>query len=143
MVLAIVLLFTFSSLAYVAVGIFGGPQQQQFQPLNNFVVEGDVDPYTQSVYIQNYFTFLKYYYNESAPVYIDTLPAILRTNTGEMQLFVVKIPDTQTYASVEKINGRQDIDYPDEEKIMAALCNSLVATPSECSLFFLNMTVSA
>lgn len=137
MVLVIVLLFTMSSAAFVVTGLTGGASGQEFKPLDGFVHGKEPDAYTESVYIQNGFTFLKYYYKSSAPDYLDSLPYSFPANNGQPQIFVVKIKGEEDFASVSNANGVQEIREPDQKKITEALCSSLLATPVECSLMLL------
>lgn len=145
MVLGIVLTFTLSSIAFVVTGVTGSITQQQFKPLQGFVLEGDVDPYVESVYIQNGYTFLKYYYSSQAPEYVNTLPETFTTKTGEVQLIVVKTRSPEDFATISNINTNREIKNVTQESIISALCDSLLVTPVECTFIALqnqpNLTV--
>ncbi len=133
MVLAIVLTFAFSSIAFVVTGITGSVTQQEFKPLASPVVDGEVDPYTESVYVQNGYTFLKFYYSNTVPSYINDLPSAMTTANGETQLIVVKIQSTDDLVSISNLDGAVEVKNVTQENIVDTLCKSLIATPIECT----------
>src|SRR3989338_6548477 len=133
MVLAIVITFTFSSIAFIVTGITGSATQQEFKPLASPVVDGEVDPYTESVYIQKGYTFLKFYYTDSVPQYINDLPSAMATTNGETQLIVVRMQSTENFAAISNLNGAVEVRNTTHGNIVDALCKSLMATPVECT----------
>lgn len=137
MVLAIVLTFTLSSVAFVVTGITGSASNQQFEPLQGFVIDGDIDTSVESQYIQNGFTFLKYYYSSGVPDYVNGLPDSFATNTGQVQLFVVKIKGGEDFVTISSLNGVREIRNITQESIVSGLCDTLMVVPVECSLMLL------
>lgn len=145
MVLAIVITFTFSSIAFIVTGITGSVTQQEYKPLASPVVDGEVDPYTESVYIQNGYTFLKFYYSNTVPSYINDLPSAMTTANGETQLIVVKIQSTDDFVSISNLNGAVEVKNATQENIVDTLCRYLMVTPIECTFITIqnqpNLTV--
>ncbi|MBI2233355.1 MAG: hypothetical protein HYU56_05545 [Candidatus Aenigmarchaeota archaeon] len=133
MVLAIILTFAFSSIAFIVTGITGSVTQQEFKPLESVVVDGEVDSYTESVYVQKGYTFLKFYYTDSAPQYINDLPSTMATTNGETQLIVVRVQSTENFAAISNLNGAVEVKNTTQENIVDALCKSLMVTPVECT----------
>lgn len=133
MVLAIILTFAFSSIAFIVTSITGSVTQQEFKPLASPVVDGEVDPYTESVYIQNGYTFLKFYYTNSVPQYINELPSAMTNANGETQLIVVRMQSTENFAAISNLNGAMEVKNITQETIVDALCKSLMVTPVECT----------
>lgn len=137
--LVIILIFGMSSIAFIVTSAFPGGEQEQFQPLTNFVVEGDIDPAYEATYVQNGFTWMKFYYEEADPIFlsfIDSLPATYVTGFGQQQLVVQKINsaygNSSQYAAISSLQGLEEIENPDEVKLTESLCRLLVVTPSEC-----------
>lgn len=138
MALIIVLTFGLSSVAFVVSGITGSLiNTQQFKPLEGYVLEGEINPYVESQYIQNGYTFLKYYYTSEVPEYINAMPTSFPTNDGQIQLIVVKIKSSEDFVTISSINGAKEIKNITQETIINDLCNSLLVTPVECSLMLL------
>lgn len=144
----IILIFGMSSIAFVATNLTGGHQQRQFQQLANSVVAGELDPIYESTYVQNGFTWLKFYYTSSGPMFlsfVDSLPSTYTTNSGQIQLIVQKLnygyAGNQQYVIISSPQGVREIDAPDETKIVNALCELLTVTPAEC-IFAFNITGS-
>ncbi len=133
MVLAIVITFTFSSIAFIVTGITGSVTQQEFKPLASPIVDGEIDPYTESVYIQNGYTLLKFYYTDSVPQYINELPSDMPRTNGETQLIVVRMQGTENFAAISNLNGALEVKDATQENIVDALCKSLMVTPIECT----------
>lgn len=128
--------FLLSTIAFVFVGIGGRGQQQEQQkvkPLESYILEGDIDSATEAEYVSRGYTFLKYYHNETVPLFLDGLPSAMMAG-NDMQLFVVKIRDTMNYARI--VNAQNDVDLKNltEENIINELCTRLIMTPLECSL---------
>lgn len=134
MAFAIVLTFTLSSIAFVVTGLTGSAAEREFKPLQGYVFDGEIDPYTESVYVQNGFTFLKYYYVSQAPDYLNDMPDSFSTSAGQVQMFVVRIKGAEDYATVSNINGLKDIRNISLQNIAEELCDALVVLPPECSL---------
>ncbi|MFC2143467.1 hypothetical protein ACFLQN_03640 [Candidatus Aenigmatarchaeota archaeon] len=137
MVLFVVLIFGMSTIAYVFMSAtnFGSQESEQTELLEEYIIEGDIDPNIESQYVQNGYTFLKYYYNEGTYFnYLESLPTLFQTNTGQMQLFIVKIPDEREFISINNLNGIQEIEELSEMTIFAELCGNLLSVPAECIL---------
>lgn len=133
-VVFVILIFGMSSIAYVITS-FGSEPEEGFQPLKNYVVDGEVDPVTKDAYIQNGYTFLTFHYaDDELTSYIDGLPDSTRTNTGNMQLVVEKIEDEETYVLIYNLNGERDIRNLTQDNIFSTLCEILTMTPPECAL---------
>lgn len=130
MALFIVLIFGMSSFAFVI--NFVTPETT-VTLLDKFVVDGDVRQDLEYQYIQSGYTFLRYYYTDNVPEYVNQLPDIFITNTGQKQLYVLKIADNYTYISVRSANGEITANAT-EEDIFNSLCSMLLVTPSECGL---------
>lgn len=141
MALGIIFIFAMSSIAFVFVG-FSPVQQNQLQPLDRYVVEGEIDPQLESAYIQNGATFLKFYYNDGTDrrlvSFVESAPEQFTTPSGQIQMFVLKIQSPTTYARILNINGPVDLSDLNEGKIFDALCSSLLAPPTECVIGKLN-----
>ncbi len=142
MALSIVFIFGLSSIAFVFSG-FGG-QQQEPKPLDSFVVNGEIDPRLEDAYIRGGFTFLKFYYDETTDhtiaSFVNEAPGYFTTPSGQKQLIVVKINSAQNYARIVNINGENDVFNLTDDKLFEALCNQLVAPPTECTIDLLNLT---
>lgn len=146
--LIIILIFGFSSIAFVASSVFygggnsgSGGQSQEFMPLDNFVIEGEIDSFTQDVYVQNGFTFLKVYHTGDEDIsFVDSLPQLMTTPTGETQLIVQKIPSSVASASIINLQAFETLEEEEitQEAMFTALCKNLVFTPTDCLL--LNIT---
>jgi len=131
----IIFIFGMSSLAFVATIFTGGglPQQQEFKPLESFVVEGPLDARTENRYVQSGFTSLRFYYDNDAFLgFVEQLPAMTATNTGQQQLIVQKILANETYIEIITVNAAEDVRNVTQENILAALCRLLTVTPLEC-----------
>jgi len=134
----IILTFALSTIAFVIVGITGrsnffGNQQQQFKPLEGYVIDGDIDATTEANYVNRGYTFLKFYYNETPPAFIDLLPESLLAE-NQPQLFVIKIKDQRNYARIINFNTYKEITNLTEDNVIDELCNSLIVIPLECGL---------
>lgn len=140
MVAFIVGTFVLSSIAFVTTGIFASASQQdeEFKPLDTFVVEGALDSGTEYEYLRRGYTTLKFY-SDSPPAFIDQLPDATRTGSGQAQLIVQKISSNETYAVILGPYGEKKTSSLDENGIFAGLCGSLLVTPIECGLA--NLTV--
>lgn len=139
MALSIVLIFGMSSIAFVITSFsgFSGAQQDEFEPLEKFVVEGELKPLIAYEYYQNGFTFLKFYYNDNQYIssYVDTLPELFKTNSGHIQLIVEKIPSNETYVDIINFNNEERIYNITDEKISDSLCYILISVPMRCLEF--------
>lgn len=131
----IILSFALSSVAFVF-NLFGGgglPQEQQFKPLDSFLINGRLDSRTETAYVQAGFTSMRYYYDSDALLYfIDQLPQMTSTNTGQVQLIVQKIPANETYAEIVTLNDAEEVRDVTGQNIVAALCRLLSEKPLEC-----------
>lgn len=146
MALGIIFIFGLSSVAFVFSGVTDQQSAQftQLTPLNKSVVDGDIDPRLEAAYIQNGFTFLKFYYNDTIDnnliSFADQAPEYFTTPAGRIQLIVLKIQSTATYARVLSINGAVDMTDLTADKIYNALCSSVIAPPAECVIGIINTT---
>ena len=131
----IIVTFAMSSLAFVATIFTGGglPPQQEFKPLESFVVEGPLNPQIEDKYVRAGFTSLKFYYNDDSLLsFVEQLPYLSRTNADQQQLIVQKIPGNETYISIVALNGAEEVRSVSKETIMEAVCRLLTVTPLEC-----------
>lgn len=129
----IIFSFSFSSLAFF---FTSSAQPEEFKPLENFVIDGELDARTESVYVQNGFTSLKFFYNETDLAdYIDQMPEITRTNTGQIQLIVQKIPSKETFLVINNRNNQEELRNVTKSGIFSSLCRLLTIIPVECGLF--------
>lgn len=145
MALFIVIIFGMSSAAFVVSGLGGTINQQtQAKPLEGYVVDGPINPQLENSYIQNGVTFLKLYHNELIDgrivSFVDQAPETFTTYGGQVQLIVVKINSTENYADILNINGENRIEILSQENIFNALCENLLAPPTECAIRSLNIT---
>lgn len=132
----IIFTFALSSLAFIATFLTGGglPQQQEFRPLQSFIVEGPINPQTESRYVQAGFTSMRFYYNSGELLsFVEQLPQTTKTNTGQQQLIVQKIPDNETRVLLIALNGEEEITDVTRDNIVGALCRVLTVTPLECA----------
>ncbi len=144
-VLVIGIMFLSSSIAFIVNSAFTQPQQQIQQPLTSFVIDGDIDPAVENIYVQNGFTFLKYYYNSqdiNTTIFIESLPQATTTNDNQIQLYVVKIPAEKEQIQISNFYGSEYLENITRDGIRKALCEKLVSTPAECGLFALRNSTS-
>ncbi len=146
MALSIILIFALSSIAFVFSGFQGSQTTNtDLKPLENFVVDGEINQNLENTYVQNGFTFLKFYYNESTDSgivnMISSVPESFTTPSGQQQVIVIKIISQETYAKILNINGENDIFNITTDKIFDALCSNLIVMPTECAINALNLTV--
>lgn len=145
-VVFIIFIFFSSSFAFFIIG-FGGSastQQNQFTPLENFIVDGELDSFTESVYFQNGFTILKFYYSDQSLIsYADQLPNLFQTNNGQTQLIVQKIPSEKNEVHISSLNGEETIENPTEPTLFDALCKIVLLMPIECGIQNIISNVSA
>ena len=144
--IVIILIFGLSSVAFVVGGItgghLGGGQQDELQPLTEFVVNGEIDPRLESAYIQGGFTVLKLFYTQAIPAYTQQLPSMFVTNDNQIQLIVENIPSDREYATILNANGVVDLNNTSEESVYDALCSNVLFPPAECVLISGNDTLS-
>lgn len=132
MVTFIIFTFSFSSLAFF---FTSSAPAEEFKPLENFVIDGELDAKTESVYVQNGFTSLKFFYNDTDLIdYVNQLPELTMTNTNQVQLIVQKIPDTETFVSIKNYNNQEELRNITRSGIFLSLCRLLTITPVECGL---------
>jgi hypothetical protein len=143
MVLFIVIIFGLSSVAFVANNVFG-PTEQQIIKLDKYIIDGDINETLTYQYINNGYTFLRFYYKENDPFiqYIEQIPESYKTSVDQIQIFVLKIPANETYMKITNLNGVNEIHNLTYEKIFDALCEYLVITTTECGFknIMLNQT---
>ena len=138
-----------SSIAFVATGLLGFNQQtQQAKQLSSPVVEGEVDTLTESTYIQNGFTWVKYYYeqpDQNFLFYIQSLPQVYALPSGQTQLIVQKINtkylNESSYVIITSPQGQESFQ-PDIRRIAEAMCKLLTVTPFECLLKNINQNTT-
>ena len=133
MVTFIIFTFSFSSLAFF---FTSSAPVEESRPLENFVIDGELDAKTESVYVQNGFTSLKFFYNDTNLIdYVNQLPELTMTNTNQVQLIVQKIPDKETFVSINNYNNQEELRNITRSGIFSSLCRLLTITPVECGLF--------
>jgi len=144
MAISIILIFALSSIAFVFSGFQSGQSTNNLKPLENFVVDGEINQNLENTYVKNGFTFLKFYYNESTDSnilnMINNVPESFSTPSGQQQVIVIKIKSQETYAKILNINGENDVFNITTDKIFDALCSSLIVMPTECTISALNLT---
>jgi hypothetical protein len=142
MALSILVIFGFSSIAYVASSFTG--TQTEAKRLTSYVINGEIDQTTEASYAQNGYTFLKLYYNstiDSAIVdYLEQAPDMFITVSNEKQLYVQKIPAETNYIRITNLNVDTQITNITQDAIYTDLCNYLMVLPTECALIGLNFT---
>ncbi|MFH0948873.1 MAG: hypothetical protein V1802_00110 [Candidatus Aenigmatarchaeota archaeon] len=138
-VLFIVLVFSMSSLAYIISSVtgYGNENQNKIKPLDEFVIDGEIDKAVEDQYIQNGFTFLKFYYAEADPMfmtYIESLPDMTAISSGQKQLFVQKIESVNNTIVISNMNGENELTNITQSAVFESLCETLVMPPIECGL---------
>lgn len=132
MVAFIIFTFSFSSLAFF---FTSSVPVEEFRPLENFVIDGELDAKTESVYVQNGFTSLKFFYNDTNLIdYVNQLPELTMTNTNQVQLIVQKIPGKETFLVINNRNNQEELRNITRSSIFLSLCRLLTITPVECGL---------
>ncbi len=136
MALAIILIFGMSSIAFVATGLFGPTPQEQVKPLDGYVIDKAIDTNTESVYIQNQYTFLKFYYKnkDTLYIYVEQLPDIMSLPGGQIQLVVSRLEGDETRAEITNLNGNYEVTDLTPQGIFDALCERVLYTPTDCLL---------
>lgn len=132
----IIFTFVMSSLAFVITIFTGGglPHQPEIKQLDSFVVDGQIDSRLEDQYVRSGFTSFKFYYDNPAFLgFVEQLPVMTATNTGQQQLIVQKIPANETYISISALNGYEEIRNLTTVDILAALCRLLTVPPLECA----------
>ena len=142
-VVFILLIFGMSTLAFVFLSIVGQTAIPQEETIESPVVEKELSPYLESLYIQGGVTFLKYYYTEKDEIYgyVGTLPGTLTAIDGSTQIVVERIQDSSRRLTIQSLYDNQDMDTLTTKEIFLALCNHLVSTPPECALSSINSTL--
>ncbi len=146
--IVIILVLGMSSIAFVATGLLGNTQQQQqSQQLTSPIVKGEVDAATETAYIQNGFTWVKYYYTEKDPsftFFIESLPQAYPTASGQPQIIVQELNEQYSnetnYVTITSLAGQESFSA-DPTKIVSSLCNLLTITPFECLINTNNNTI--
>ena len=142
MAVSILLLLSLSSIAFVFSAVT--QPQQQISPLTSYVVEGDIDPQLETLYIQNGWTFLKVYNNGTlgpdVVSFINQAPTAFATSQGQPQMVVQKLNNPRNYAVITNLNGETAINNVTIDDLYTGLCNNLMALPAECVLIGLNMS---
>ncbi|MCX6815334.1 MAG: hypothetical protein NT120_00595 [Candidatus Aenigmarchaeota archaeon] len=145
--MAVIIIFVFggSILSFAALSFFDTPQTNQQQITSN-IVNGPIDQSYQSTYVQNGFTWIKFYYTTADQNFIsfmESLPSTLTTVNGQPQIILEKINSTYTnetnYIIISNRLGDESFADLSEEKVMESLCRLLTVTPLECGL--INITL--
>lgn len=63
MSLFIILIFGLSSIAYVATSFFGPKENTQQNSVQSYFIDGNIDIQTENTYVQNGYTWIKFYSN--------------------------------------------------------------------------------
>lgn len=137
MVFFIIAIFGMSSIAFVFLSITGNVSQPQQETIESPVVEKELSPQLESLYIKNGVTFLRYYYAEKDTIYeyIGRLPDLMTSANGQIQLVVERIESDELKATIESLyGGTEDLETVSEESIFTSLCNHLSSPPPECAL---------
>jgi hypothetical protein len=141
MALFVLIIMAASSLAYVFSGF---EQKEEVKPLASFVVNGEVSPAVENMYIQNGFTFLRFYYNnETDPLlinFMNQVPDTFTTTAGQKQVIVQKLEGNETYMQIKNMNLQTDFFNLTQDVVFRELCNNVVVLPTECALLSLNLT---
>ncbi|MDI6721626.1 MAG: hypothetical protein QMD85_04500 [Candidatus Aenigmarchaeota archaeon] len=145
-VIFIMLIFGMSSIAFVFLNISGtGNTNAETKQLASPVIDEELDPQTESLYLQNGITFLRYYYTDKDELfdYVSGLPNTLTTANGQVQLVVERIDGSERKVSISSLyGGNGDLDSVTQESIFSSLCNHLISTPPECALRAINSSLS-
>ena len=146
MALFIVLIFGLSSIAFFFTSFFGGLNQQQAttNPLDKFVLDGQIDSKVEDAYYKSGFTWMKVYYtdkNEKLYSVVEQLPDIFKAPNGQTQLVVQRLQSNSTFISIYSVNGKEEVTSTDENEIVSKLCSIVVLPPADCA--FLNQNVTA
>lgn len=134
MVFSIIIIFSMSSVAYVITS-FSQPVTNE-KTIDSYVIEGELDPDLELLALQNRFTLVKYYYSSNELMsYIENIPDNFKTNVGQIQAIVEKIPTNGT-SYIYMIGPYNDIEIEEltEDNIYNALCDILASPPLECGL---------
>jgi hypothetical protein len=136
--LFIVFIFGMSSIAFV-VSFFGsgvGAQQNNdIEPLQTFVIDGEVEQRLEDAYVQGGFTWMKFYYTDTDGLYQITnqLPEVLKAPNGQTQLVVQRFQDTENRVFVYSAIGQDEINDPTENELLVKICSVLTVPPADCA----------
>jgi hypothetical protein len=146
--LFIILTFGLSSIAYVVTS-FVNPSTQEnpsAKQLSSYIVDNDVDPLTESTYVQNGFTWVKYYYENLDQKYLDFLQGLqetFSTPSGQKQIVIQKINskylNETSYVIITSPAGQESFS-PDRNSAVSSFCRLLTITPIECTFRNINVT---
>ena len=139
--LFIVIIFGMSSVAFVFGFLSGTPQQDEIKPLENFIVEGQVDPRVEDAYYKGGFSWMKFYYTDKNNLLyqsVDQFPDIFKAPNGQKQLIIQKLESNESYVYVYSVNGQEELTNLTEEKLIESVCRVVVLPPPDC--LFLNQT---
>ena len=143
MAISVLLILSMSSIAYVFYDLIG-TQTQQIKPLTGYVVDGEIDQQLEATYVQNGWTFLKVYYNDTIDTALTTFlnqaPQTFTTSQGQTQLVVQKLTSAKNYAVMSNLNGENTIYNMTIDDLYTGLCSNLMALPTECALVGLNLS---
>jgi hypothetical protein len=130
-VLIVASIFFMSTIAYVFT-IAVTPTEEE-EALEEFVIEGELDPAIENEYLRVGFTIMKLYNPDQGIIsYADSLPNYLKTNNNQIQLIVEKIPSNETYAVITGPYGEEELTNVTSSNIFNTLCEILLVTPLEC-----------
>jgi len=137
MVFIIILIFSFSSLAYVVNFFRGeGTEKKTYIP-ENFILDGELQDDLLYQYIKNGYTSVKLFYknnNSDIFLYVEKLPNAYKIHDRYYQIILQKIPSNLTYVNITSIRGSVEIKNVTKENIFSSLCRLLVYPPVECGL---------
>jgi len=142
-VVFILAIFGMSSIAFVFLSITGQVNSVPQETIESPVLDREVSPNIESVYIQNGVTFLKYYYTEKDDIYdyVGTLPNTLTTLDGGVQLVVERIQSDSRRMEIQSLYDSGEVESMTSQDIFGALCSHLVSTPPECLFASINSTL--
>ena len=138
-VLIVASIFLMSTIAYVLTSTLN-PQAEN-KELENFVIEGELDPAIENEYLRNGFTSMRFYYSDNDFIFfLDNLPKYMKTGRNQVQLIVQKIESNETYAVITGPYGEEEIRNVTQDNLFNALCDILLDTPVECGYERMNLT---
>jgi hypothetical protein len=139
-VLIIASIFFMSTIAYILTGAINPPKT--VEELTEFVIEGEISPETENLYLSRGYTSIKFYYsNEDLMFFIHNLPHYLKNSRDQFQMFIQKIPSNQTKAHIIGPYGETTLEEVTEDNLLASLCEIILEPPVECGYNQLNLTL--
>jgi hypothetical protein len=144
MSLFIILIFGLSSIAYVATSFFGPKENTQQNSVQSYFIDGNIDIQTENTYVQNGYTWIKFYSNGNDNeflAFVKNLPNTYTIPSGQHQIIVQKMSTQvdETYILIESLQGQERVG-PEANSTVDALCKLLTIPPVECALKSINTT---